>query len=257
MKVTILGSGSAAGVPSVSSGWGKCDPKNPKNRRRRASILVEEGPTSILVDTSPDLREQMLSANIRRLDAVLFTHAHADHIHGIDELREITRLLQGPLAAYGMAETMQLLEERFPYIFLGIPEGKPVFRPWLVPNSITPPEKLTVGNITVGSFLQDHGFGNITVGYIFGGLIYSTDVVSLSDAAKDMIRGTKVWIVDCLSDAPYATHAHVEMTLEWIAELKPQRAILTHMSNALDYDRLVAHLPVGVTPAFDGMQIEI
>src|SRR5262245_51430927 len=132
MKITILGCGGAPGVPSVASGWGVCDPGNSKNRRRRASVLVASGPTTILIDASPDLREQMLDAEVKRLDAVLFTHGHADHIHGLDELREINRIMKGPIAAFADAETLRVLETRFGYAFEGIPAGEPFYRPWLV-----------------------------------------------------------------------------------------------------------------------------
>ena len=256
MKVTILGSGSAAGVPSVSGGWGKCDPANPKNRRRRSSILVEEGAATVLVDTSPDLREQMLAAGIRRLDGVIYTHAHADHIHGLDELRETCRILKGPLPIYGMADTLEMLETRFGYAFKGIPHGSPVFRPWLVAHQIMPTEGFAVGGLATKPFLQDHGYSS-TIGLRFGDIVYSTDLVDLPEDSKAYIRNAKVWIIGVLSDAPYPTHVHVEKALEWVAELKPQRTVITHMSNALDYEGLVAHLPVGVTPAFDGMVIEV
>lgn len=256
MRVTILGSGSAAGCPSVSGGWGKCDPANPKNRRLRPSIFVEEGPTSILVDTSPDLRMQMLNANIRHLDAVLYTHGHADHIHGIDDLREINRITRRPLPVYGPAETLETLETRFGYAFAGIPEGKPIFRPWLVANDITPLRRFTVGGITIHPFAQDHGYST-TIGYSFGDVVYSTDLVELPEAAREVIRGAKLWIVGALSEEPYATHVHIGKALEWIAELKPHRAVITHMSNALDYETLLARLPVGVTPGFDGLVIDV
>ena len=257
MKVTILGCGSAPGVPSVSGGWGKCDPNNPKNRRRRASILVESDGVQILVDTSPDLREQLIDTGVKHLDAVLFTHAHADHIHGVDELREINRAMKGAaLPAYANAATLGILETRFSYVFEGIPPGQPIFRPWLVPNVIDEVQPFTVGGITITPFVQDHGFST-TTGFRFGDIVYSTDVLELSDAAKNVIRGAKVWIVGALSDVPLPTHAHLEKALAWIAELKPHRAIITHMGNALDYERLITHvLPVGVTPAFDGMVIE-
>lgn len=257
MKVTILGCGSAGGVPNISVGWGKCDPANPKNRRRRASILVEDGPTRILVDTSPDLREQLIDANVRHLDAVLFTHGHADHIHGIDDIREICRVTRAPLPIYATPETMQILETRFGYVFKGIPPGSPIFRPWLVPNLIAPTETFSIGTIKIRPFPQDHGFGAVTMGFDFGGIIYSTDVVQIPEISKPFIAGTKVWIVDALADMPFPTHATLDQALAWIAELKPHRAVLTHMSNALDYDTMMARLPVGVTPAYDGMVIEV
>ena len=256
MKVTILGCGSAAGTPSVSGGWGKCDPANPKNRRSRASILVEEGPTAILVDTSPDLRQQMLDVGIQSLDAVLYTHVHADHIHGIDELREITRLTKTALPVYGTAETLEELAARFAYVFKPVPADGLVFRPWLTPTVITPAERFAVGPVMVESILQIHGPGT-TVGFKFGDLIYSTDLVDLPEASKAVIAGAKLWIVGALSDVPYFTHAHVAKVLDWVAELKPQRTVITHMSNALDYDRLAAQLPECVTPAFDGMVFEV
>jgi phosphoribosyl 1,2-cyclic phosphate phosphodiesterase len=255
MKVTLLGCGSAAGTPSVSGGWGKCDPANAKNRRRRASILVEEGPTTLLVDTGPDLREQMLSAAVRRLDAVLYTHAHADHIHGIDELREITRLTMTGLPLYATPETMEALETRFAYVFKPIPADGLVYRPWLLPKIIGPTERFSVGNIVVEAFQQQHG--NVTtLGYNFGPVIYSTDVSDLPEASKAIIKNARVWIIGVLSDMPYFTHVHLDKALAWIAELKPQRTVITHMSNALDYETLISRLPVGVTPAFDGMVIE-
>ena len=257
MKVTILGCGSAPGVPSLSSGWGKCDPNNPKNRRRRSSILVEDNGVQILVDTSPDLREQLINADVKRLDAVLFTHAHADHIHGVDELREVNRLMKGAaIPAYAGAETLGVLETRFGYVFEGIPPGQVIFRPWLVPNAIAEDTPFTAAGMTIRPFVQDHGFST-TTGFRFGDIVYSTDVLELSDAARDVIRGAKVWIVGALSEVPLPTHAHLDKALGWIKELKPHRAVITHMGNSLDYERLLTHLlPVGVTPAYDGMVIE-
>ena len=255
MKVTILGCGSAAGTPSVSGGWGKCDGANPKNRRRRSSILVEDGPTSILVDTGPDLRAQMLDSGMKHLDAVLYTHAHADHMHGIDELREITRMQKTELPIYAAAETMQALEMRFGYVLKPVPADGFVYRPWLRSTVIGPTERFSVGNIAVESFLQQHG-NTTTLGYNFGPVVYSTDVSGLPDASKAVIKGAKLWIVGVLSDMPYFTHVHLDKALAWIDELKPHRTVITHMSNTLDYETLVCKLPVGVTPAYDGMVIE-
>lgn len=257
MKITILGCGAAPGVPAVSSGWGRCDPANPKNRRRRASILVEEEGATVLVDTSPDLRDQLLDAGVRRLDAVLFTHAHADHIHGLDELREVNRAMGGPIPVYGEAETLKVLEYRFAYAFQGIPEGKPIFRPWLIPHVIEPGQEIAVGPLPARAFIQDHGYGAVTLGYRFGDAAYSTDLIDLPAASKDVLRGLKLWIVGALQDAPHVTHASLDQVLAWIGELTPERAVITHMSNGLDYDTLVRRLPVGVTPGFDGLTAEI
>src|SRR6185436_3919189 len=257
MKVTILGCGAAPGVPSISSGWGRCDPANPKNRRRRASLLVEEGATSILIDTSPDLRDQLLGAKVKRLDAVLYTHGHADHVHGLDELREINRLMKGPIAAYGTAETLSIVEGRFSYAFEGFAPGAFIAKPWLTANVITETQNFIVGGVSVRAFLQDHGHGT-TVGFRLGDVVYSTDIWEVPEASKDTIRGAKIWIVGALSETPQPTHAHVDKVLGWVKELKPHRTVITHMSNGLDYENMVSKLlPVGVTPAYDGMVIEV
>lgn len=245
-------------MPSISEGWGNCDPTNPKNNRRRASILVNDGHTTTLVDTSPDLRVQLLDTGTRHLDAVLFTHSHADHIHGLDELREINRLMRGPIDAYTNAQTLRDLENRFGYAFQGIPAGKPIFRPWLVAHDIgeTADETFMVKTIQVRAFYQDHGFST-TLGFKFGDAIYSTDLVELPDAAKDIVRGAKLWIVGAIGLTPYPTHAHLDKVLGWIEELKPRRAIITHMGPKLDYEAVKARCPVGVTAAYDGMVIEV
>jgi phosphoribosyl 1,2-cyclic phosphate phosphodiesterase len=257
MKVTILGCGYAPGVPAIATGWGRCDPENPRNRRRRSSVLIEEQGVRVLVDCSPDLREQLLDAGVNRLDGVIFTHGHADHIHGLDELREINRVIARSLPVWGSAETLEALETRFAYAFQGIPPGAPVFRPWLVPTVIQPTQQFDVAGLPIQAFAQDHGFST-TIGYRFGDIVYSTDLMDLTPASKDCIRGAKLWIVGALQEAPHPTHAHVERVLGWVEEIKPRRTVLTHMSNDLDYDRLVSHvLPVGVTPAFDGLTIEI
>lgn len=257
MKITILGCGAAPGVPSVSTGWGRCDPANPKNRRRRASILVEEGGKTLLIDTSPDLRDQLLDAGVRHLDGVLFTHAHADHIHGLDELREVNRAMRAPIPVYGTAETLEVLEHRFEYAFQGIPEGKPIFRPWLLANVIESDQAFSVAGVPVRAFLQDHGYGT-TIGYRFANAAYSTDLIDLPATSRDIVRGAKLWIVGALQEAPHPTHASLQQVLGWVKDLAPARTVITHMSNDLDYDTLVSHLlPVGVTPGFDGFSIDI
>ncbi|MFA7429445.1 MAG: MBL fold metallo-hydrolase [Rhodospirillaceae bacterium] len=253
MRVTILGSGSAGGVPSISAGWGKCDPAEPRNRRTRPGILVEAAGTHILVDTSPDLREHLLRSNVKRLDAVVYTHFHADHVNGIDDLREINRAMQRAIPCYGDALTMEDLQRRFDYVFLGVPEGQPIFRPWLQPHRIDGP--FDVGAITVTAFEQDHGWGT-SLGLRFGDVAYSTDVVRLDHAALTALKGVKVWIVGCLTDQPHATHAHIDLVLEWVRELRPERTILTHMGPRLDYATLRDSLPNGVEPGYDGMIVD-
>jgi phosphoribosyl 1,2-cyclic phosphate phosphodiesterase len=255
MRITILGCGAAPGVPSVSRGWGRCDPANPRNRRRRASVLVSEGDAALLIDASPDLRDQLLDARVRRLDAVLFTHGHADHIHGLDELREVNRIMRGPIPVFGDAETLRTLETRFGYAFEGIAPGAPVYRPWLVPT-VVGADAFTAAGMVVRAFPQDHGFST-TLGFRIGDFAYSTDVLDLGEEAFALLEGLSVWIVGALQELPHPTHAHLDKVLGWIARVKPRRAIITHMSNDLDYDALMRRLPVGVTAGFDGLQVEV
>ena len=256
MRVTMLGSGPSWGVPRIGGDWGACDPTNPKNRRRRVSILVEEGGAAILVDTSPDLREQLLDAKAKQIDAVLFTHSHADHTHGIDDLRSINRMMGKPLPIYADQLTMTELKARFRYIFAPVdPELKAAFyKPAVEPHEVNGP--FTVAGLPVVPFIQDHGFSK-TLGFRFGRFAYSTDAYDLDDAAFAALQGIEVWIVDCIRHAPHPTHSHVARTLEWIDRVKPRRAYLTHMDQTLDYEALKRELPAGVEPGYDGLVIEI
>ncbi len=257
MKITILGSGAAGGVPMISLGWGACDPANPRNRRRRQSILVEQEGCALLVDTSPDLREQLLDAKLRRLDGVLFTHAHADHLHGIDDLREVNRAMGAPIPVWASADTLAVIRERFGYVFTGFPEGRPrtVYRPWLEPNAIEGP--FQVGPIPVTPFLQDHGYGQVTLGFRFGRAAYSTDLVGLPEDSLARLDGLDLWVVDCLMEQEHETHANLTKVLGWVARLRPKRTVLVHMSPRLDYATLAAKLPEGIVPGYDGMVLEV
>jgi phosphoribosyl 1,2-cyclic phosphate phosphodiesterase len=258
MKVTVLGCGGSGGVPlagrEAGGHWGNCDPSNPRNRRRRVSILVERAGTSLLVDTSPDLRLQMLDAGIERLDAVLYTHAHADHCHGIDDLRWIVYAQGAPIDAYMDRQTRDALTRRFAYAFTSSADPKSLYRALLADRSIAGP--FTVGEIDVVPFVQGHG-RETSLGYRFGPVAYSTDVAELGETAFDVLAGIEVWIVDCLREAPHPTHAHFAKTLEWIDRVRPRRAILTHMNHTVDYDALAARCPSGVEPGYDGMVIDI
>ncbi|WP_142846945.1 MBL fold metallo-hydrolase [Telmatospirillum sp. J64-1] len=255
MKVTILGCGAAGGVPVISVGWGDCDPGQPRNRRRRPSILVEEGGTAILVDSGPDLRQQLLDAQVRRLDAVFYTHDHADHVHGIDELREINRLMNGPLDVFAEPQVLDSIRGRFGYVFAELDTGKyPIYKPLLIPRPLTAP--VEVGGIAVSFFEQDHGWSKST-GFRFGDFAYSTDVVNLPEESFAALAGVKTWIVGCLQFKPHQTHAHLDKVLEWVARVKPERAILTHMGPRMDYDHVRALCPPGVEPGYDGMVIEV
>jgi len=256
MRVTVLGCGGSNGVPTIGNRWGACDPANPKNRRRRPSVLVEEGDTAILIDTTPDLREQLIDAGVERLDAVLYSHDHADHSHGLDDLREINRLMLAPVPVYGLIETLDGLKKRFGYCFEPLKPGDIYYRPVLTPHVISGTELFNIYNIPVTPFLQDHGYMP-TVGYRFGTFAYSTDVLRLDEAAFAALEGITDWVVDCVRLEPHPVHSHLDNTLAWIKRVKPRRAWLTHMNNTLDYEALTALLPPGVMPAHDGLVIEI
>jgi phosphoribosyl 1,2-cyclic phosphate phosphodiesterase len=256
MRVTMLGCGPSWGVPQIGDDWGACDPANPKSRRRRVSVLVEDGGATILVDTSPDLREQLLSAKVRRVDAVLFTHAHADHLHGIDDLRGVNRLMKKPIHIYVGPETLAAIRERFGYVLTPHRghSGPGFYKPVLEQVVIAGP--FTVAGVRVVPFVQDHGFSK-TLGFRFGSFAYSTDVVELDEAAFAALAGVEVWIVDCLRREPHVTHSHLAKTLQWIARVRPRRAILTHMDESLDYAALTRELPAGIEPGYDGLVIEL
>jgi phosphoribosyl 1,2-cyclic phosphate phosphodiesterase len=255
MRVTILGCGGSSGVPLIGNFWGDCDPNEPRNRRRRVSILVEHGGTRVLVDASPDLREQLLDAGVDSLTAVVLTHAHADHLHGIDDLRAINFLMQAPLPLYGTPETLAEVERRFGYALKPLPAGGEYYRPALVPTPVDG-ERFRIGTVEFRCFEQDHGVGGTTLGLRFGDMAYSTDVVRLPPAAFAALDGVDTWIVDCLRFAPHPTHAHFDQTVEWVRRVKPRRAILTHMGHQMDYRSLVRRCPPGVEPAYDGMVLE-
>jgi phosphoribosyl 1,2-cyclic phosphate phosphodiesterase len=255
MRVTVLGCGPSWGVPRIGNDWGACDPKNPKNRRTRCSLLIEDGGHTVLIDTPPDLRQQLLTHDIRRIDAVLFTHAHADHSHGIDDLRSVNRLVGKPLPIYTDPDTMSELQARFRYIFAPVDTAITTFyKPAVEPHEITGP--FTAVGMPIVPFEQDHGFSK-TTGYRFGRFAYSTDVMTLDDAAFAALEGIEVWVVDCIRHAPHPTHSHLVRTLSWIERVKPRRAILTHMDETLDYETLRQSLPLGVEPGFDGLVLEL
>ena len=254
MRVTVLGCGPSTGVPVIGGNWGRCDPGDRRNRRRRVSVLVEVGAVVILIDTSPDLREQLLDADVARLDAVLLTHAHADHLHGIDDLRSVNRLMQSGIPLYADAQTLAEVGRRFDYVLEPIEEPGRYYKPVLVPHEIVGPFELH--GIPILPFVQDHGFST-TLGIRIGEMAYSTDVVELDDKAFAAIAGIELWIVDCLRREPHPTHSHLAKTLSWIARVQPRRAVLTHMDQNLDYRELSAELPRGVEPGQDGLVIEL
>lgn len=282
MHAIILGCGGASGVPGIGQQWGACDPHEPKNRRRRASILIRSAPAtdagaerrakqgnhpetgadrdhvSLLVDTGPDLRSQLLDAGISALDAVLYTHTHADHTHGIDDIRALNRLQRRVIDAWGTENDLNHLCDKFSYIFdpPKLVDEKPIFfKPCLRPRSLSWFQPVSIAGIEVVAFPQNHGF-MMSTGYRFGHtLAYSTDLVDLPDESFEALSGIDVWIVGCLQENPHPTHAHLERVLGWIDRVRPRRAILTHLSHTLDYASLQARLPAGVEPAYDGMVI--
>jgi len=260
LTVTILGCGSSGGVPRVGSGWGACDPQNPKNRRRRCSILVERtgpgGTTSVLVDTSPDLRDQLLDAGVRRLDAVLFTHDHADHTHGIDDLRGMAFNARRRIDIYADARTCEVLQQRFDYCFAQ-PPGSP-YPAILNAHTLAPPAALNVngagGVITIVPLPQQHG--NLpSLGFRFGNVAYSPDISDIPEAALPLFAELDLWIVDALRPLPHPSHFSVKQALRWIERLRVKRAILTHMTSELDYETLRRDLPAHVEPGYDGMVV--
>jgi phosphoribosyl 1,2-cyclic phosphate phosphodiesterase len=267
LQVRILGCGSSGGVPRLggpgeAGNWGVCDPNNPKNRRRRCSILVKRisgaSETRVLVDTSPDLREQLLDAHVGRLDGVLITHDHADQTHGMDDLRAVALNTHKRTDVWADEATWASLMHKFGYCFVQ-PEGSdypPIlnaheigepFRPFAVPGP--------GGEVPVLAFAQGHG-RMPSLGFRFGPVAYSSDVDNLDEAAFAALSGVECWIVDALRKTPHPSHAHLEKTMSWIARLRPKRAILTNMHLDMDYESLKRELPPGVEPAFDGMTLD-
>jgi len=262
LEFTILGCGSSGGVPRADGDWGDCDPANPKNLRSRCSMLVRrrgegaEQETTAIVDTSPDLRLQTAHAGAKRLDAILLTHDHADQVHGIDDVRAFFIRQRARIDCHMDAATDASMMRRFGYIFEGeggypaICERRPIpahGERWRVDGPS--------GAIPVVTFDQDHG-GVRSVGYRFGGVAYSSDVVDLDEAAFAALADLDVWIVDALRYRPHPTHAHLERTLGWIERLRPRRTILTNLHIDLDFETLTHELPPGVEPAFDGLRFE-
>lgn len=256
--ITILGCGSSGGVPRIGNSWGTCDPANPKNRRRRCSILVsrsgEAGVTRVLIDTSPDLRDQMLSTGTEALDAVLYTHEHADHTHGIDELRAFYLRQRHLIPIWADEMTANLLVSRFGYCFVTAPGSD--YPPILSLNRITPGQMVTIagkgGSISALPFTVHHG--NIdALGFRFGDVAYTPDVNGIPEASLPALRDLDLWIVDALRPVPHPSHFSLPETLAWIERLKPKRAVLTNMHIDLDFSTLTRELPPYVEPAYDGM----
>jgi phosphoribosyl 1,2-cyclic phosphate phosphodiesterase len=262
LRFTILGCGSSGGVPRVGNVWGKCDPDNPKNRRRRCALLVERrgagGATSVLVDTPPDLHEQLLGTNVFTLDAVLYTHDHADHTHGIDDLRGVYFNARRRIDIHADAQTKATLLRRFDYCFVQPPGS--IYPPILEAHEIRPAEPVVIegagGRIEALPVVLEHG-DMPALGFRFGGLFYSPDLSGIPDASLPLLRGLDLWIVDALRPTPHPSHLSLSQALAWIERLAPKRAILTQMTFELDYDTLRRELPPHIEPAYDGMVVEV
>ena len=262
LKFTILGCGSSGGVPRAALGWGDCNPQNPKNRRRRTSLLVERraasGITRVLVDTSPDLREQLLDAEVDWLDAVFYTHAHADHTHGIDDLRALVIKHRRRVDVYLDEPTGRALHARFGYCFRSPPGSE--YPPIVTEHRLAAGRPVTVegegGTVTALPLLQEHG-SIASVGFRFGALAYSCDLSGLPAESIAALKGVDVWVVDALRYRPHPSHFSVDDALGWIDRIKPARAILTNLHSDLDYDALRARVPRHVEPAYDGLTIEL
>lgn len=261
LEIVILGCGSSGGVPRGDGDWGACDPAEPKNRRTRCSMLARrrgpEGETNVLIDTSPDLRAQALAAGLKAVEAVLYTHDHADQTHGIDDLRVFAMRARKRIPAWMDAATRTALYTRFRYIFESV-EGYPAI---LEAHDLPPHgERWSIegagGAIPVTTFDQAHGPIR-SVGYHLGPVAYSSDVSDLDQAGLDAVRDSDLWIVDALRMTPHPTHAHLERTLEWIAVADVKRAVLTNLHIDMDYERLQSIVPPHVDVAFDGWSAKL
>jgi phosphoribosyl 1,2-cyclic phosphate phosphodiesterase len=259
MKVTILGCGGSGGVPLLGNHWGACDPNNPRNRRRRVSVLVQQGDINIIIDTSPDFRAQMLDAGIKHLNAILYTHDHADHTQGIDDVRFLKSKQHnkdGMVPAHASENTLRSLTRRFDYVFAQSRSGSgQLYKPFLKAMPLAGP--FTVAGLPVTPYDQDHGFGEVTTGFRIGNMAYSTDCVGLPEASLDVLQGLDLFIVDCLRFEPHQTHAHFDMALDWAKRLKPKHTILTHMNHMVDFATIKARCPEGVEPGYDGLAVMI
>lgn len=262
-RITLLGCGSSPGVPRINGDWGDCDPANPKNRRRRASLLVEQiaedgGQTTIVVDTGPDFRDQMITAGVQRLDAAVYSHEHADHLHGIDDLRGYVLIQRHRIPIYANLETMTRLKQGFGYCF-ETPAGSqypPIVKPHIIQGAGHP---IIIdgagGPLTLMPFDQIHG-GIISLGFRIGNIAYCSDVSGFPEASLETMLGLDVLIIDALQYRTHPSHLSLDEALEWIERLKPARAVLTHMHIPLDYETVKAETPDHVEPGYDMMVLE-
>lgn len=263
-RFTVLGCGSSPGVPRITGDWGACDPTNPRNRRRRASLLVEQiapdgGRTTVVIDTGPDFREQMISAGVQRIDAVLYTHAHADHLHGLDDLRGYFVVQHGRIPIHADAFTMERIRGGFGYC-LETPPGSgypPIVRPEIIETPDSPVRVEGAGGaITFTPLLQQHGDIH-SLGFRIGDVAYCSDVSNYPDQTVPKLQGLDILMIDALQYRRHPSHFSLEEALEWIDRLKPRHAVLTHMHIPLDYETVMGETPPHVEPAYDGLALTV
>ena len=254
MKVRILGCGTSFGVPRIGNDWGECDPNEPRNRRTRSSILIESDGKRLLVDCGPDVREQLLAAKIPTVDGVIITHDHADHCHGIDELRAVEQTLGRPVPLYARASVLEGLQKRFSYIF----RSRSFYRAVAEPIELS--DTLAFGSATIRFVDQPHG-GITSLGLRIDvdvrSLVYSIDFNEMTDDMRALYEGVDVWISDCLGRRPHPTHTHLGAVLAWAREMRVAKLYLSHMNNSMDYRTLVDELPEWASPSHDGLEIEL
>jgi phosphoribosyl 1,2-cyclic phosphate phosphodiesterase len=262
MKITLLGTGGSAGLPQIGGpdgcgDWGKTDPNEPRNRRTRASIVIETSEKKrILVDTAPEMRQQLIANGIGRIDAVLYTHTHADHVAGLDDIRVLNRILAAAMPAYAIEAVWEELKRRFDYAFRPI-TGSFYGRPVLQNHSIIAREAIEIAGIKIQTIDQDHGYSR-SLGLRVGNAAYCTDVVRMDGAQLAALQGLELLIVDCFSmSKDHPTHAGLPSVLGWVEQLRPRRTVLTHMGPEMDFATLQASLPPGIEPGYDGMMIEL
>jgi len=257
MKITLLGCGTSVGVPALGGlGWGRCNPENPKNRRQRSSVLIETNKITLLVDAGPDVRNQLLDAKINKIDAVLLTHAHADHTSGLPELRPYYFAHKTKVPIFSNIETLNVVERQFDFLFTEKTGSPSYFVPPMTLNKIGL-GTLEIGNLSIDVINQSHG--NIdSLGFIFDKkFAYNTDVVKMPEVNFDKFNNLDLWIVEALREEPHESHSHFEQTFNWIKRVNPKKAVLTHLGWESDYDYIVSICPDNVYPGYDGMVFKI
>ena len=256
IEISILGCGSSSGVPAIGNFWGNCNPSNPRNRRLRSSILVKSKQTSLIIDATPDLRQQLLNANVKKLDAVLITHTHSDHINGVDDFRFLNVLMKKDINLYASKDTIHQIKQKFGYIFEELVSEANGFyyKPCLKPNVVD--GNFKINDLSILAIKQNHGFSEST-GFRINNFAYCTDVLDFKDSEFNKLKNLDLWIVDCLRFLPHKTHAHFDKVMNWIELLKPKKTILTHMNYEVDYDYILSLVPKNCFPAYDGMIVKV